>query len=109
MLVAGTNNWRCHYSWNPVPGATNYHVQVRAAHESLATVSDSSLHLYPFYNIVTLVPNVGPKNVQPSWKWRVRALVNDVWTDWSEERTIWLEAPLGNDALKSDQRGSLED
>ncbi|HZN34275.1 MAG TPA: protein kinase [Pirellulaceae bacterium] len=109
MLVAGTNNWRCHYSWNPVPGATNYHVQVRAAHESLATVSDSSLHLYPFYNIVTFVPNVGPKNVQPSWKWRVRALVNDVWTDWSEERTIWLEAPLGNDALKSDQRGSLED
>ena len=38
----------------------------------------------------------GYANPRPGWRWKVRALVNGIWTDWSEERTFEVASPDDN-------------
>ena len=37
------------------------------------------------------------------WRWKVRALVNDIWSDWSEERTFDV-APAGANKAPSPKK-----
>jgi hypothetical protein len=77
------------FNWSEVPGATQYH-----------------LHLFRpdgmiFINNPTLTSSscrVEAERFLVDWvlldrRWKVRALVNGIWTDWSEERTFAI-APL---------------
>jgi tetratricopeptide (TPR) repeat protein len=96
MLMPDTNQWRGQFTWEPVDGATNYHLQVRPLLASEPLLADHALYTLPRAILQTPVPKPAQRTTFPGWKWRVRALVNDTWTAWSEERMLRLHPPNEN-------------
>jgi hypothetical protein len=78
------------FDWSGVPRATHYHLYVIGARAKNPIVNDprltSSSYRYESKGYVTNEHRLG-------WRWKVRALVNGVWSDWSEERMFDV-APL---------------
>jgi tetratricopeptide (TPR) repeat protein len=96
----GSKTWVREYKWSAVPGATRYHLYI---------TSPTTPGL-PF-NLPTLTSStfrsednsyVGD-HARLGWRWKVRALVNGVWSDWSEERTFDI-APLDYKKLASPKK-----
>jgi hypothetical protein len=44
-----------------------------------------------------------PDQVRLGWRWKVRSLVQEVWTEWSEERTFAV-APLDDNEPPSPEK-----
>jgi serine/threonine protein kinase/WD40 repeat protein/tetratricopeptide (TPR) repeat protein len=77
------------FRWTEVPGATCYHVQIRVANDSprvdRATITMPSWsYSGQFYH---------PDHFLTGWRWRVRALVNGAWTQWSAYRAFQVAPP----------------
>ncbi|HZN35096.1 MAG TPA: tetratricopeptide repeat protein, partial [Pirellulaceae bacterium] len=76
------------FDWSDVPGATRYHLSVKAARADAPSVSQSKLAASSYrYESKSYVPEPN----RTGWRWKVRALVDDVWTDWSQEGTFTVE------------------
>jgi len=73
------------FKWSAVPGASKYHLQVIAAKARIPRLDRSDL-TSPEYRDEWRGYVIDPNRL--GWRWKVRALVGDVWTEWSEERTF---------------------
>jgi hypothetical protein len=83
----GTKSRVWEFDWADVPGATRYHLAVIMPTATVPIINEWTLtsssyrmeskgHIgHPFWL---------------GWRWKVRALVQERWTDWSEERTFDL-------------------
>jgi uncharacterized protein (TIGR03067 family) len=83
------------FKWSSVPGASNYHLHVMGATAKTPLVDRSNLTSSEYRHESR--GYVIDRN-RLGWRWKVRALVGDVWTEWSEERTFDvqpLEPPAG--------------
>jgi WD40 repeat protein/tRNA A-37 threonylcarbamoyl transferase component Bud32/tetratricopeptide (TPR) repeat protein len=83
--------WVWNFRWTEVPGATCYHVQIGHPNDVFlrvdkATITTPSCH---YRGQGYYYPDV----YWTGWRWRVRALVNGAWTDWSEYRTFQVAPP----------------
>jgi hypothetical protein len=76
------------FDWSDVPGATRYHlyVYVAGARAKFPVINNPSLTESSFRTGVGHFADP----LRLGWHWKVRALVKDVWSDWSEERTFDL-------------------
>jgi hypothetical protein len=79
------------FGWSEVPGATRYHLYGSGSNPTspflnFTLTSTSYRHETKGY--------VSDQN-RMGWRWKVRALVNGIWSDWSEERRFDV-APLEN-------------
>ena len=88
------------FSWSPVEGATQYHLYVIGANAVIPVIDNAMIPGTVFHY-------VNPKNFIPAgdrfgWTWKVRALVNGVWSDWSAKRSFNVE-PLNADCSGLDQ------
>ena len=76
------------FDWSDVPAATHYHLYVKAAKADGPSINRSQLTASSYrYESKAYVPEPN----RTGWRWKVRALVDGVWTDWSQERTFSLE------------------
>jgi hypothetical protein len=85
--------WEFH--WSDVPGATQY--QLHMIHSSWLSVGPTRM-VSNIYNPTSSSYNLGNKwavgdQSRLGWRWKVRALVQGTWTDWSEERTFDVAPP----------------
>jgi hypothetical protein len=78
------------FDWSDVPGATQYHLYVIGPKSALPSVNIQTLTTSS-YRFEAKMHVVDENRL--GWRWRVRALVNGTWSDWSEERTFNV-APL---------------
>ena len=81
---ASTAVWN--FDWSDVEGATQYHLYVKfpSARNPLvdsANITESS-HILAF---------MGTISSHYGWIWKVRAMVDGVWSEWSETRTFNVE------------------
>ena len=77
------------FDWSDVPGATQY--QLSMMHSSNLSVAPTR-RVTTIFNPTSSSYNLGNKWGVGGWRWKVRALVNGIWTDWSEERTFDVAA-----------------
>jgi serine/threonine protein kinase/tetratricopeptide (TPR) repeat protein len=78
------------FAWSAVPGATQYHLYAIGPTAKIPLINNPALASPSFR--VEDKGYVGDQN-RLGYRWKVRALVNGVWTGWSEERTFDV-APL---------------
>ena len=80
------------FNWSEVAGATKYHLYLIGPAATVSSINDPTLtsSSYPFESNGWVVDQS-----RLGWRWKVRALVKGIWTDWSEERTFDV-APLGD-------------
>jgi serine/threonine protein kinase/tetratricopeptide (TPR) repeat protein len=78
------------FDWSEVAGATQYHLYVIYPTAALPVINNSTLTSSSFR--FERAAYVGVQYLR-GWRWKVRALVQGVWTDWGEERTFDV-APL---------------
>jgi tetratricopeptide (TPR) repeat protein len=83
------------FDWDDVPGATQYHLYVTGPSAKYPNPHHSTLATSSYRDQENAY--VGDQH-RLGWRWKVRALVKGVWTDWSEERTFDV-APL--DAVRT--------
>jgi hypothetical protein len=76
------------FDWSDVPGATQYHLIVEQK-EKGCSIDDETL-IAPSFRCE---PKVFEGDPNKRHLWKVRALVNGTWSDWSEERAFTI-APL---------------
>src|SRR5262249_34351563 len=77
------------FEWSDVPGATQYHLCLIGPTSTVpnfnrSTYTSSSCRLETRLHV--------PDQFRLGWRWKVRALVKGVWTDWSE-RTFDVAPP----------------
>jgi hypothetical protein len=77
------------FDWTDVPGATAYHLLASAPAPSSLWIEPRSLPSSSFR--FTAVGPISDAD-RLGWRWRVRARVNDVWGDWTEERAFDVES-----------------
>jgi hypothetical protein len=80
------------FDWSDVPGATRYHLYVADAAELRTALNDPTLTSSSLRGAVRHIT----EQYRPGWRWKVRALVNGVWSDWSEERRFDVGSPVAN-------------
>ncbi len=79
------------FDWSDVNGATKYELYRKHAGSMPSyTETNSSFYYYVCDGCYVIEAN------RFNWKWKVRAFVNNIWTDWSEERSYDFE-PLNTD------------
>ena len=78
------------FGWSEVPGATRYHIYAIGRNAVLPSINNPTVTSSSYRDEEK--GYIGDKN-RLGWRWKVRALVKGVWTDWSEERTFDV-APL---------------
>ena len=73
------------FKWTAVPGATRYHLLVRGPGARIPLINEDGLPGTAYRD-----PRKGyvAEQNRRGWHWKVRACINDVWGDWSEERTF---------------------
>ncbi len=78
------------FTWRPVPGATRYHLHVWHVGSIYPVVDNEDL-----YDTSYLYNHIGyiAAGNATDWRWRVRALINGQWSEWSEERSFSAEPP----------------
>ncbi len=82
------------FLWADCPGATEYHLYVIGSTASIPIINaegiaDSSFHHVKSGSYITFANRFG-------WRWKVRALVDGEWGNWSEERSFDVE-PVNTD------------
>jgi serine/threonine protein kinase/tetratricopeptide (TPR) repeat protein len=83
------------FGWSEVPGATRYHLYVVLDGTHVPTIHNSTLTSSSYqFETGAFVPDQN----RLGWRWKVRALVQGTWTDWSEERTFDV-TPFRNKSL----------
>jgi hypothetical protein len=78
------------FSWYQVSGATRYWFYVKNKNSANALIN-----MYAPKNNYSYTGTSGSyiaSHLTSGWTWRVKAEVNGVWTDWSEERAFTVEA-----------------
>ena len=105
----GANPVTWTFDWADVPGATRYHLYVIGGNATIPLVDDdrvsASAYLYDRAGGFIVDAN------RSGWRWRVRALVAEVWSEWSGEQGFGVE-PLDSDCyiiLQSPRRGATMD
>ncbi len=79
------------FAWSEVPGATGYHLWVKNAGGSVPMLDQVGLKTTAFrYVSNSYTP------MSDGWQWRVRAVVNGGYGEWSELRTFTVE-PVNTD------------
>lgn len=81
------------FSWSACPGATAYHLYVIGSEASVPIIDLENLTTSSYTD--TSYSTVHNGNLL-GWRWKVRALVNGAWGEWSTERTYDVE-PLNTD------------
>lgn len=75
------------FDWSDVTGTTKYNLYVKHTGSTFPMIDvevyDSSYHSVRSGYIIS--------SNRFDWKWKVRAFVNDKWSDWSEERRFDVE------------------
>lgn len=82
------------FEWTEVPGASRYHLHARRVGSRNPAIDLAHLR-EPFFYEEARGSYVAP-HLLTGWEWRVRALVNGAWTDWSEPQPFHHE-PLDTD------------
>ena len=78
------------FQWSAAAGATRYQLQVQSPRPSTPAFDDAAIASTSYqFTQKTIVSD----DERRGWKWRVRAIVKDEWTDWSEERSFDVEPP----------------
>jgi hypothetical protein len=77
------------FDWSEVPGATAYHLYVIASGYQIPVIDDEAV-VSSSYHFESGYAGTGP------FLWKVRANVDGIWRDWSEERTFYAE-PVDTD------------
>ena len=85
-------NW--FFDWTNIPGASKYHLYVISSTASNAIINkddidNSEFNYFSDGYVYTY-----------EWKWKFRALINDNWTEWSNEKYFKVE-PQGTDCYKN--------
>ena len=73
------------FRWSAVPAAVNYHLVVRHLEARQCLINRSDL---PNPRYVDRQTSYILDRYRKGWRWKVRAMVDGEWTDWSEERTF---------------------
>jgi tetratricopeptide (TPR) repeat protein len=93
LLYSAKKVWE--FGWSEVPGATRYHLYVTGGGAHVPTIHNSTLTSSSYrLEDQGAIPNEN----RLGWTWKVRALVDGAWTDWSEQRTFNV-APMHNTRL----------
>ena len=82
------------FEWTAVSGAKKYHLFVKSSRAPIAAIDDGSIKTIR-HEVRKRGAYAGPA-AYSGWTWRVRALVGNEWTGWSEERGFSLE-PVNTD------------
>jgi Leucine-rich repeat (LRR) protein len=81
------------FDWEDVPGATLYGIFIqKTGFNALRDLSDLPGSSYQYNSASGYTPDTN----LTGWFWRVRAQVNGIWSDWSEERGFVIE-PVNTD------------
>ncbi len=76
------------FDWGDVPNATRYQLFVKGATAQVAIINLEGILTSEWTDTRTgVVPELFLRN----WSWKVRAFVNDKWTEWSDTRTFHVE------------------
>ncbi|MGA2031205.1 MAG: LamG-like jellyroll fold domain-containing protein [Thermoguttaceae bacterium] len=70
------------FQWSPVAQATKYHLRVLAPGTGAPVFDNAEL---PLNNCRGEINVAIPDSARLGWRWKVRAWVNNAWTDWSAE------------------------
>lgn len=82
------------FEWSEVPGARRYHLYVKHPSALIPVIDASNINTTAFCQWKQ-GSYVAPGN-DKGWTWKVRAMVEGVWTAWSMDRTFDIE-PLDTD------------
>jgi hypothetical protein len=85
----GSKSYVWQFGWSDVPRATQYHLYVIGSKAAGPAINNPTLTSSSFRSEGGYVAD----HNRLGWRWKVRALVDGVWSDWSEERTFDV-APL---------------
>ena len=88
------------FDWSDVPGATQYHLYVTAATGAVPVINNATLTSSAYRSESKAYFT---EQYHPGRHWKVRALVQGIWTDWSEERTFEV-APLDDNQPDSPKK-----
>ncbi len=86
-IVIGKKSQVWQFKWEPVVGASKYHLFVKGPRAATPTINNAELQQCSYFGHTPLVPDAN----RIGWRCKVRAFVQDGWTDWSEERTFDIE------------------
>jgi hypothetical protein len=86
---AGSIEW--YFDWADVPGAAAYHLFVMGPNATIPLIDQTSI-ASSFFQYSAPGDFVDDSNLS-GWRWRVRALVGNAWTAWSEERSFDVQPP----------------
>jgi serine/threonine protein kinase/tetratricopeptide (TPR) repeat protein len=89
------------FEWSEVLGASRYHLQVFGARATIP-VLDATMLTVPSYRLMGKNSYIADQN-RLGWRWKVRALVGGVWTEWSEERVFHVEKLTAEPAKPGDR------
>jgi len=81
------------FDWNDIPSAQKYHLFVKGRTAINPVIDNENISISEFSS--SSYSYIVNRNIE-GWTWKVRAMVNGVWTDWSEIRTFDAE-PLNTD------------
>ncbi len=81
------------FDWSACEGATRYHLYVRHPYALNIAIDDDTLTSCHFNYISQ---SHVPQGNDLDWTWKVRAMVNGEWSEWSETRTFDVE-PVSTD------------
>ena len=82
------------FEWSEVPGAQRYHLYVKGPSARIPVIDDSNITTtgYTRWEQGSYIVIGNGKG----WTWKVRAMVQGQWTDWSSDRTFDVE-PVDTD------------
>ncbi|VXD24230.1 hypothetical protein PL8927_80022 [Planktothrix serta PCC 8927] len=85
------------FSWSEIPNATAYHLYVMGTNALNPVINNSNLTSTDY--ISKSRAYIADQN-RMGWKWKVRAMVNGEWGNWSQEQVFDVE-PLNTDCLEN--------
>jgi hypothetical protein len=91
----GSNSVDWRFAWTPVAGATRYHLWVARDGSANPAVNQQ----VSATEWAEARPGYIASHNLAGWQWRVRAMVNGVWSQWSQGRRFVVE-PLGTDCTE---------
>ena len=85
-----TNGIEWDFKWTDVPAARLYHLYVVGPQAKYPVINNAEI-TYAAYQDIRAESYIIESN-RRGWRWKVRALVGNEWSEWSEERTFDVEA-----------------
>ncbi len=90
---SAVDNIEWNFDWSYVSGATKYHLYVKHAGAELSLIDDQEVTPSEYHYVDA--GHIIEAN-RFNWRWKVRVLVNEKWSEWSAERSFDVE-PLNAD------------